>query len=340
MRGRCTASGRRYRIPDAHTDTIHVALTNAMASNVIMVTMSTNDRPSIPSAGTHGGDGPGVARALGIEPADLLDLSQNLNPFAPNPSGIVARHLDALGRYPDPAATTDLLAEAMRVDPGRLLLTNGGSEAIHLVTTVLGGNVRSEPEFALHPRRGDGPIWRSNPHSPSGQLAGPNERADVWDEAFHALATGRWSADRPGVVVGSLTKTFRCPGLRLGYVLAEEPERFARHQPHWSVSTLALAALPDLLEAADLPGWALRIASARTALVDLLTAYGLAVEAADAPWVLVHRPGLRETLAPQGVLVRDCASFGMDGTARIAVPDDAGLQRLAEALDRSLSPPC
>ncbi len=303
-----------------------------------MVDMSGNHRPSVPPAGTHGGDGPGVARALGIEPADLLDLSQNLNPFAPDPAGVVARHLDALGRYPHPAAATGLLAEVMEVDPGRLLLTNGGSEAIHLVATELGGSVRSEPEFALHPRRDDGPIWRSNPHSPSGRLAGPDEHADVWDEAFHALATGRWSAERPGVVVGSLTKTFRCPGLRLGYVLADEPGRFARHQPHWSVSTLTLAALPDLLAAADLPGWALAIGTARTALVDLLTAYGLAVEAADAPWVLVDRPGLRETLAPQGVLVRDCTSFGLPGTARIAVPDDAGLQRLAAALDRSLSP--
>lgn len=128
---------------------------------------------------------------------------------------MVTHHLDTLGHYPDPTGATAALADAMQVDPGRLLLTNGGSEAIHLVATELGGRVGSEPEFALHPRRTSGPVWRSNPHSPSGWLAGEEDYAQVWDEAFHALATGRWSAGRPGVVVGSLTKTFACPGLRL-----------------------------------------------------------------------------------------------------------------------------
>ena len=73
------------------------------------------------------------------------------------------------------------------VDPDRLLLTNGGAEAIALVGAELGGRVE-EPDFALYPR-GGGPLWRSNPHNPTGRLArGP---ADVWDEAFYPLATGR-----------------------------------------------------------------------------------------------------------------------------------------------------
>lgn len=296
-------------------------------------------RPLLPPAGAHGGDGVAVARALGMDPAELLDLSQNMNPVAPPLARLVCRHLDALGRYPDPAEATALLAQALGVDPGRVLLTNGGSEAIHLVARVLGGRVRSEPEFGLHPRGTVGPVWRTDPHSPTGLLAGPGELADVWDEAFYALATGRWSAGREGaVVVGSLTKTFRCPGLRLGYVVlpADGDEallgQLRAAQPHWSVSTLALAVLPDLLEVADLPGWAAAVAHLRADLAGLLRGHGLAVEAADAPWVLVHEPGLRERLAPHGVLVRDCASFEMPGVARVAVPGPDGLQRLAAAL--------
>ena len=299
----------------------------------------------MPAAGTHGGDGPAVARALGLDPADLLDLSQNLNPFAPDPAEVVRRNLGALGHYPDDRAATGLLAERLGVDPGRLLLTNGGSEAITLVAAELGGGVRSEPEFALHPRDPDparphGPRWRSNPHSPTGRLAAPEETADVWDEAFHALATGAWTAGREDgtVVVGSLTKTFACPGLRLGYVVARdeaERERLAALQPHWPVGALALACLPDLLETADLPGWSRRVAAARRELVDLLGAHGLTVQAADAPWVLVDAPGLRDRLAPRGVLVRDCASFGLPGVARVAVPDADGLSRLERALLRS-----
>jgi histidinol-phosphate/aromatic aminotransferase/cobyric acid decarboxylase-like protein len=294
-------------------------------------------KPIVPQAGRHGGDGLAVARALGVDPSELLDLSQNLNPFAPSVANVVRRHLDALSRYPDPRDATALLADAMGVDPARLLLTNGGSEAIAVVTLEVGGTVCEEPEFALHPRAstdGTGPYWRSNPHSPTGRLATPEEHADVWDEAFHALATGRWSAGRDdgSIVVGSLTKTFACPGLRLGYVLADDVSRFARHQPHWSVSALSLACLPDLLANADLPGWAARIAAARADLVHILTSHGLTVHSADAPWVLVEGTALREQLAPRGVLVRDCASFGLPGVARIAVPGPEGLTRLERAL--------
>ena len=263
----------------------------------------------------------------------MLDLSQNLNPFAPDVATLAARHACALRRYPDPAAATRLLADAMGVDPDRVALTNGAAEAIDLVAREIGGRVLSEPEFGLHPRGDSGPVWRSDPHSPSGRLAGAGEVADVWDEAFYPLATGRWTAGRSGAVVGSLTKTFACPGLRLGYLIADDVERFVRRQPQWSVGSLAVALLEDLLDSADLGGWAEAIAGARDDLVRVFKTRGLEVQVADAPWVLVQAPGLREALAPHGVLVRDCASFGLDGMARIAVPDAAGLQRLAAALE-------
>lgn len=341
--------------------------------------------PILPPAGAHGGDGPAVEAALGLPPGSLLDLSQNMNPLAPPVTPVVARHLDAVGHYPDDRDATRLLAEALGVDPARVLLTNGGSEAIHLVTQVLGGAVRSEPEFGLHPRgaddrppgatgdtvgpEGKGPVWRTDPHSPTGRLAGPDEDAGVWDEAFYALATGSWSArevrpDRDeAVVVGSLTKTFACPGLRLGYVVGPEGEvatlapeelmaRLRTAQPHWSVSALSLAVLPDLLESADLPAWAAGIATLRGELVGVLETAGLRVEAGDAPWVLVRESdgsgpdgsgpdgsgaGLRELLAPRGVLVRDCTSFGMPGVVRMAVPGPEGVARVAGALADGLA---
>ncbi|MFP5255465.1 MAG: aminotransferase class I/II-fold pyridoxal phosphate-dependent enzyme [Acidimicrobiia bacterium] len=291
---------------------------------------------ALPPPGPHGGDGPAVARALGLDPAQVLDLSQTLNPHGPGVAALVRRHADVVGRYPHPAAATAALADAMGVDRHRLVLTNGGSEAITLVAGAIGGTVAGEPEFALHPRHGGGPRWRSNPHSPSGRLAGPHERADVWDEAFYPLATGSWTRGDPGaVVVGSLTKLWACPGLRLGYVLADDATRLAAAQPAWAVSSIALAVLPELLAATDLPGWSHAVAHHRGALVELLRGHGLRVEAADAPWVLVEAPGLRERLAPHGVVVRDCASFGLHGWARIAVPGDRGLDRLAAALDRT-----
>ena len=64
----------------------------------------------------------------------------------------------------------------------------------------------------------------------------------------------------------------------------------------------------------------------------LLAAHELPAGAADAPWVLVRAPGLRDRLAVHGVVVRDCASFGWPDHVRIAVPDDRGMARLAEVL--------
>ncbi len=289
----------------------------------------------IPQPGPHGGDGARLAAALGVDPGAILDLSASLNPLAPDAGEVVAKHLDAVGRYPDPAAATSALAAAMDVDPDRVLLTNGGAEAITLVGAELGGRV-DEPDFALYPRGATGTVWRSNPHNPSGRLAGAAEVAGVWDEAFYPLATGRWTrGDADAVAVGSLTKLLACPGLRVGYVLAPDAAFVARlraRQPEWSVNGLAAAAVADLLERVDLTGWAQGIAALRSRLAEMLRAAGLDPEPSDANFVIVRAPGLRARLAHHGILVRDCASFGLPGHVRVAVPGEAGLSRLASVL--------
>lgn len=285
----------------------------------------------IPAPGPHGGDGARVSTALG---RDVLDLSVSLNPVAPDIRPLVERHVDAARSYPDPTAATEALAEALGTSPDRVLLTNGGAEAIVLVSAELGGRV-SEPEFGLLPRHG-GPVWRSNPNNPTGLLAAADTAAEVWDEAFYPLATGEWTrgdGDRGSVVVGSLTKLFACPGLRIGYVVADDVARFARRKPEWSVNSIAAAVVPDLLDGADLHGWAKEIADLRGDLAALLQPFG--PQPSDANWILcADAAGLRERLAPHGVLVRDCASFGLPGQARVGVPDAAGLATLEEALCR------
>jgi histidinol-phosphate/aromatic aminotransferase/cobyric acid decarboxylase-like protein len=243
---------------------------------------------------------------------------------------------------------TGALAEAMGVEPSRLLLTNGGSEAIALVAAEVGRGWVDEPDFSLYRRHlthldPAAARFRSDPHNPTGELAGPGDRADVWDEAFYPLATGRWTrgdADQGGsLVVGSLTKLFACPGLRLGYVLApagnvDIVRRLQFRQPRWSVNALALAVLPDLLARADLPGWAASISAVRRELSDLLGAYGLRPRPSAANFILVDGArGLRDGLASRGVLVRDCTSFGLPDSVRIAVPRPAGLIRLSTALE-------
>ena len=280
--------------------------------------------------GAHGGDGDRLAAALGVRPDEVLDLSASLNPCAPDVEAMAGRHLGSLRRYPDVGPATEALAAAIGVDAARVVLTNGGAEAIALVAAEVGTGHVVEPDFALYERhlRLDPAAgrWRSNPRNPTGELAAPDEVAAVWDEAFWPLATGSWTCG-DGIVVGSLTKLLACPGLRVGYVLAPDAEladAVRRRQPTWSVGGLASALVPELIEATDLPRWAAEVAELRTALVHVLD--GFDVRAADAPWVLVHGAGdLRERLARHGVLVRDCVSFGLAGTVRVAVPGNRGL---------------
>jgi histidinol-phosphate/aromatic aminotransferase/cobyric acid decarboxylase-like protein len=295
-----------------------------------------------PPPGRHGGDGARLAAALGVSPDEVLDLSASSNPCAPDVARLVATHASAVDRYPYPGPATAALAAAIGVDPERLLLTNGGAEAIALVATELEVGDVDECDFSLYARhlrevRPDAPRWRSNPHNPTGRLAAGDEHAAVWDEAFYPLATGAWTrGDADSVVVGSLTKLFACPGLRVGYVIAPDADlvkRLGRKQPEWSVNSLACAVLPSLLDQCDLPAWSARVANLRAELEEVVRARGLEPDPSDANFVLVRRAdGLRDRLAARAVLVRDTTSFGIPGGARIAVPDEAGLERLDQAL--------
>lgn len=302
----------------------------------------------LPPPGDHGGDGARIAAALGLGVDEVLDLSASLNPVAPPVASVVSKHLDALDRYPDPTAARRALGCAVGVEADRLILTNGGSEAIALVAAEVGRGWVEEPDFSLYRRHipvvdPTGSRFASNPRNPTGRLAPDGESAGVWDEAFYALSTGKWTrgdADRGSVVVGSLTKLFACPGLRAGYVLCpdvETAERISRRQPAWAVNGLVCAALEELIGAVDLAGTARRVAELRSDLVAVLRRHGLEPSPSDANFVLVEQArGMRDRLARCGVAVRDCTSFGMPDAVRIAVPGGDGLERLEEALGRHL----
>jgi histidinol-phosphate/aromatic aminotransferase/cobyric acid decarboxylase-like protein len=294
------------------------------------------------SPGPHGGDAQRLAWALGVPVGEVLDLSVSLNPAAADPAPVVVRHLDAIGRYPDDSAAVAALAEVLSVDRTRLVLTNGGAEAIALVAALHPIGWADEFEFSLYRRHlraldPDGPHWMSDPHNPSGRLAPRDCRAFVRDEAFYALATGTWTrGDQGTIVVGSLTKALACPGLRIGYVLAPDDgtaARIAHLRPRWSLNGLAAAALPDLLAAADPAAWVAGIGPLRSDLTDLLHRHGLDAcpGAANFLWVPAAR-GLRDRLLPHGVLVRSGASFGHPDAVRIAVPTPAGLERFERVL--------
>ena len=287
----------------------------------------------VPEPGAHGGD----AHLHGID----IELSASLNPVAPDPEPVFRRHLDAVHRYPNPARATEAMAEALGVDPAQVLLTNGGAEAIALVAGHLQTGSIREPEFSLYRRHltvtDSAGRWMSDPNNPTGRLAEPSERAAVRDEAFYPLASGRWTrGDVDTVVVGSLTKVFACPGVRIGYVIAPDDRLIAAlsaQQPQWSLSGLAGAAVPDLLSTADLPGWRDRIGELRRHLAVSLEGRGWLAEAAAANYLwLPDAPGLRRAMAARGVLIRSGASFGYPDAVRVAVPSEADMDAVIAAI--------
>jgi len=289
-----------------------------------------------------------VGRVFGINKATILDLSASLNPMKPDVTRLAADRLEHLRSYVDDAEVDDAtarLAGAIGVDPARVVLTNGAAEAVTLVAQERPRGWVEQPEFSLYERHlavldPDAPRWRSNPNNPLGHLAGPGERAGVWDESFYPMATGTWSrGDDDTYRIGSLTKLWACPGLRLGYVVAPSAQAaltLCRHQPAWSVNGLAVALVAPLLDRTDLSGWAAGIAELRREVAGLFAGFDVVESAAN--WVLVHGAGhLRMPLAGEGVLVRECATFGLPDTIRVAVPDAAGVERVAGALAAVLS---
>lgn len=306
---------------------------------------------TIPStkAGPHGGDGHRIAAALGIDPDEILDLSASLNPVAPDHRSILRDSLDEIDRYPDDTVATAALAETIGVDARRLVLTNGGSEAIALVAQLYPVGWADELDFGLYRRHlatldPAGFRWRSDPHNPTGALADPDDRSRVRDEAFYLLATGEWTRGDAGVTaLGSLTKAWAIPGLRIGYVLAAddaEADAIRRLRPRWSVNGLICAALPRLLELAEPSMWRDTIAKLRGELVDLLRSHGLEPEPSAVNYVWVpHAPGLRDRLVAHGIVIRSGESFGLPDAVRIAVPDADGLARLEADLARISATP-
>jgi histidinol-phosphate aminotransferase len=186
----------------------------------------------------------------------------------------------------------------------------------------------------------------------------------VLDEAYRAFVDKPWpsepllergpglsSVEGPGlspvegnvVLLRSMTKDHALAGLRLGYALAS-PEVVAalkRIQPSWSVNAAAQAAgLAALSDKGHLQETLPRIAEARAYLVEKLTGLGLRVVPSATNFLLVEvgdGRSLRRKLLSYGLVVRDCASFGLPEYVRIAVRRLEECRRLIKALHQILN---
>ena len=351
--------------------------------------------------GGHGGNIYDLARRLGCSPADILDLSSNVNPLGP-PHGLcehLAQHLQAVSVLPevDSQGIIRSYAECLGVSADRLLAGNGTTQFIYSIPGVLGlkkalivGPTYSdyadacrlqgvacelflcsesdhfEPDLARLGKAatGNDAVFICNPNNPTGtlipaaalkQLCLANRRVRfIVDESYlpFVIEGERQSLARSGIenllVLLSLSKIFRIPGLRIGFLVAAPAivQAFAGGMWPWSVNSLGQAAVRFLCEAG--PALETFVAETRGYLERERVLFqerlgsipGFRVFPSPTSFFLVSLPegmsaaAVWAALAEERILIRNCANFlGLsDKFIRISLKDPAANRRVAERL--------
>ncbi len=195
-------------------------------------------------------------------------------------------------------------------------------------------------------------LFVCNPNNPTGRYLGRYEVAMlrdamttgllVLDEVYVDFVEDAWSSIdwiREGriVILRSFTKTLALPGVRVGYAIGHPDVIGAvrRRQPPWSVNGFAEAiALAGVASHDHVQSVRATVARGKRKLMDGLISLGFAVVKGAANFMLVKVFGAREfrwRLARQGILVRDCESFGLPDHLRIAVPPPDEIRRVLTA---------
>lgn len=268
-----------------------------------------------------------------------------------------------IGRYPEPEAVSleRKLAEEFSIDERSVTVTNGATEAIYILAHLCRGG-RSAilvPTFREYQdacvlyghtvefvkdikdmKSGRDMVWICNPNNPTGKIIPPDEILSlstrysetlfVIDQAYADY--GKRStisipevATHPNIVLlGSLTKRFSIPGLRVGYAVADGfvADRMRSLKMPWSVNSMAIRAGHYLLEhSADYPIEAGLLNREISEIRGKLAALGIESEETECNFALFHLPEtygtasqLKEYLVENhGILIRDASNFeGLD----------------------------
>lgn len=303
---------------------------------------------------------------------NIIDFSASINPFPPrvpfsSPEEAIASYPDdgyetlkeAIGRvfHRDTAEITvgNGSVEVIRafcaaaIGPGeRGAITPPTFGEYEMAVRLCGGRVTDDAHGAAVQ-------FLCNPNNPDGLLTG---REDVLallaaleddqrlfvDEAFIELADPAASVSDvrdPALFVSrSITKSFAVPGLRFGFGFGDPDlvaEIEARRLP-WTVNAYAESfALAALDRYADLGESRRLIAMERAWLTGRLRDLDLSPLPSSANYILVPLPCpaawlTERLLLSHDVLVRDCTSFGLPDSIRVAVRRRDENMRLVEAL--------
>jgi L-threonine-O-3-phosphate decarboxylase len=258
-----------------------------------------------------------------------------------------------------------LVALAFLGPQDRVLIVGPTFGEYERVAALAGANVtvwnaRPEQDFAPEPgqvanvvrRLSPRLVFICNPNNPTGRVL-PAEQIGAWakaqpeilfvvDEAYLAFAPGLQSALSIGqdniLVLRSMTKDYALAGLRLGYAVGHRRAIAAleRVRPAWNVNALAQAAgLAALADEAHLQASLAALKPAKEALLTGLKRLGLAPLPSAVHFFIMQvsdGQAFREALLRRGILVRDCASFGLPAYVRVATRRPEENARLLAAI--------
>jgi len=317
---------------------------------------------SLPAAFPHGGGLEAAAKSWQCDISEVLDLSTGLHPAGP-PAWLgewLKEHASLVGHYPDsngePARSA--LAKEFSVKSENILITAGAQATIEVIFQAMGWQSmaiqipcynepircarRSGCEVRAY-ETGRPPdadmLWMTSPSNPFGVATDfPQGTRGVLDESYMPFSGRRSLKLVPDVIrIGSLTKTFCIPGLRLGYVIADAAIIAQLNQwlPPWPASTPGQHLLPRLLPEADRRDQ--QIIISRTRLTALLESFDWQVKPSEASF-LMAKPysGPMPAFSHHRILVRQFPEWPqLAGRVRFGLPgNEAAWQRLEEALCR------
>ncbi|MBE9482681.1 MAG: histidinol-phosphate aminotransferase family protein [Chloroflexi bacterium] len=217
---------------------------------------------------------------------------------------------------------------------------------------------RIEEIVSLIRRRRPKGIFICNPGNPTGQYLSRkdiemilNACGDcllVIDEAYIAFTDGSWPStdlipQNNLIILRSMTKDYALAGLRLGYIIANREiiDTLQRVRLPWNVNVVAQkAGVIALKDTQYLKRCELKIRQAKQFLIDELGRIGFTLVPSRTNFFLVKvgdGKSFRSALLRRGIMVRDCASFGLSEYVRIAprtMPECQKLISTIEALKR------
>ena len=219
------------------------------------------------------------------------------------------------------------------------------AQSVHLA----GGSVTDISQMDVDVR------YLCNPNNPTGKLIRReqiltllnncrDEGSSLFlDEAFIDLSdpgqSMAYHRDQSLFVLRSLTKAFSVPGIRFGFGFGDPEliEAIETTRPPWTVNRYAeVFAIEAFRHLPDLLSSRMRIAVEREFLTGSLQSLGYTPHPSSVNYILVDTgrvaADLSDELLKKGVLVRDCTSFGLPTSIRVAVRTREENRVLVEAL--------